>query len=311
MTDLLRLHFLGTGAAAPSPSRRAPCLAIQRENEIILLDAGEGFQVRLQQARLSAAKVQAVIISHLHGDHLFGLPGFLTSQQLFQRTAPLTLYGPAGLSGLLDWIASLAKYTIDFPLKVVELTEPLHRFDVGSFRVTARLLEHSAPCYGYRLEEPEKPGVFDTVKAAELGIPEGPERQQLKRGLPVNIDGRFIRPEEVVGPSTPGRVIAYCTDTLPCGAGMELAMNCDALIHDATFSDRYAERAVASFHSTSRQAACLARAAGARRLFLWHLSIRVHGEEEGALLQEAREEFAPSFLPNDLEWFDLPRREEG
>lgn len=302
MTDLLKIIFLGTGAAAPSPSRHSPALVVQRENELILCDCGEGTQVRLQQAGLSPTHVHTILLSHLHGDHLFGLPGFLSSQQLFKRTAPLTIYGPPGLRQFLNCIESVSKYRIEFPLQVIELcAESAESFHEGAFDIVSLPLRHSSPCLGYRLQESAKAGKFDVDKAAALDLPEGPERRLLQQGETVLLNGRTIQPSEVVGPSVPGRVIAYCTDTLPCENTLVLARDADVLIHDSTFSDAYADRAEPSFHCTSRQAAQIAQDAQVSRLMLWHLSIRVHGDEEAALLAQAREIFADSCLPNDLD----------
>jgi ribonuclease Z len=308
MTDLLRIIFLGTGAAAPSPARRSPALIIQRENELILCDCGEGTQVRLQQAGLSPTHVHTILLSHLHGDHLFGLPGFLSSQQLFGRTAPLTIYGPCGLQQFLTCIESISKYRINFPMQVIELDEESTTFHEGVFDIVVLPLRHSSPCLGYRLQEPAKSGKFDAAKAEELGLPNGLERRLLQQGESVQVNGRTVQPSEVVGPPIAGRVITYCTDTLPCANTLVLAHEADVLIHDATFSDAYADRAEESYHCTSRQAAQIAQEAHVGRLMLWHLSIRVHGDEEAALLAQAREVFPDSYLPNDLDSVVISRK---
>lgn len=308
MTDLLKLIFLGTGAAAPSITRRSPALAIQREGEVILCDCGEGVQVRLQQAGVSPADVRTILISHLHGDHLFGLPGFLSSQQLFKRVQPLTLYGPVGLKRYLDCVQAVSKYPVDYPLTVVELEEERHCFRAGAFEILVLPLCHTSPCLGYRLQEDAKAGKFDAQKAIALGIPNGPERKLLQQGQTVPVGGRLIDPADVVGPTIPGRVIAYCTDTMPCENALVLANDCDVLVHDATFSDAYADRAEPTRHCTSRQAAQIAKDAGAQQLMLWHLSIRVHGEQEAALLAQAREVFPPAELPSDLQELIINRR---
>ncbi len=307
MTDRIRLHFLGTGGAVPSATRWAPALAVEREGEIILLDCGEGVQIRLQQAGLSPARIGAILLSHLHGDHLFGLPGLLTSQQLLGRTAPLTICGPVGIRRFLESLSPFGR-VLDLPLTIIEWDEKeTPSLTLGAFSVKALPLCHSAPCFGYRLQEPDKPGKFDAQRAEELGLPEGPLRRRLLKGETVRLGDRIVHPNEVVGPPLPGRSIIYCTDTVPCENSVSLARNGDVLVHDATFSDAYADRAEQSMHSTARQAAQIARNAGVKRLILWHLSLRVHGTEND-LLQEAREEFADTLVPADLELFELPRR---
>ena len=309
MTDSLKITFLGTGAAAPSLTRGLPALAIQRQGKIILCDCGEGTQFRLQQAGLPPSKIHTICISHLHGDHIFGLPGFLTSQQLFGRTASLTIFGPPGMSAYIDAVAHISKYTLAYPVTVNEL-DPAERseFEIDAFAVTAQNMLHSSPCLGYRFQESDKPGKFDQAKAEQLGIPQGPSRGQLQKGNSITVNGRTIEPEAVVGPPIPGRIITYCTDTRPCEAALQLAHDCDLLILDSTFSDAYKDRAEPTFHCTSREAAGIAKQANAKKLALWHLSIRVHGDEEAALLAQAREEFEDSFLPNDLDVISIRRR---
>ncbi len=309
MTDQMNLIFLGTGAAAPSLSRGLPALVVQQENRLVLCDCGEGTQMQLQRAGLSSAKIHTILISHLHGDHLFGLPGLINSQQLLGRSRPLNIYGPIGLRRFIGCMKQLSAYEPDFALAIHELDEcDEQHFDIPGFTVTARRLEHSSPCFGFRLQEPSKPGVFDADKAERLGIPRGMERAALQRGENVRVNGREIAAPEIVGPERPGRVIVYCTDTRPCEAGIELARHCDLLVHDATFSDAYADRAEPTMHSTGRDAARVAQTAGAKRLALWHLSIRLHGGEEENLLHQAREGFADAFLPSDLDVVKIERR---
>lgn len=308
MTDSLKIIFLGTGAAAPTIARGLPALAVQKDNKIILCDCGEGTQLQLQRAGLSPAKIHTILISHLHGDHVLGLPGFINSQQLMGRHKPLSIYGPAGLRAFLDCAANISKYKPEFPLNIVEL-DPLssETFFAADFSITFRNLDHSTPCLGFRIEEPPKPGPFDAVKADVLGIPPGPLRAALQRGESIVHNGRKVPASEIVGRPRPGRVIAYCTDTRPCTAGLTLAENCDLLVHDATFSDLYQVHAGPTKHSTGREAAIVARRAGAKKLALWHLSIRLRGEEEERLLGQAREEFVNTYLAADLASVDIQR----
>ena len=306
----MKITFLGTGAAAPSLSRGLPALAVQNENKIVLCDCGEGTQMQIQRAGLAPSKIQSILISHLHGDHVFGLPGFINSQQLMGRVAPLFIYGPKGIKKFINCIMQVSKHKPDFPFDIIELDGEEAQFSTGGFAVTSRQLQHSEPCFGYRLQEPPKPGIFDAAQADALGIPHGMERAALQRGESIWHNGREIRSHEIVGPSRPGRVIAYCTDTRPCDAGIHVARNCDLLIHDATFSDAHTDRAEPTMHSTGREAAVVARKASAKMLALWHVSIRLHGIEEENLVQQAREEFPNSHLPSDLEEIEVHRDED-
>ncbi len=305
----LKIAFLGTGAAVPSPRRGLPSLALIRDNLTILCDCAEGTQMRLSSAKISPSKIRFVCISHLHGDHLFGLPGFLTTQQMMSRTAPLAIISPVGLQRFLDCVRKISGFHIEYELSIEEVSkQKAHSFQAGSFAVTAKPLQHSIFCLGYRFAERPKPGKFDEQKAQELGIPIGPVRGQLQKGLPVILsDGRQILPQQVVGPSRPGRVVVYCTDTRPCQAAIELAQDCDVLIHDSTFSEANREEAEVSFHSTAIEAAEVAAQARAKKLILWHISGRNDKAREIDLLHEARTVFSESYLPEDFEFLEVPR----
>ncbi len=307
MADVIELTFLGTGASVPSAKRGLPALVVSREGEAVLLDCGEATQFRISQADLHPSRNRTILISHLHGDHFFGLPGFLSSQQMADRQSPLMLAGPPGLKDFFSCLKNVSHFNVHFPLDIIELDgnehEPLHS---SGFKITARPLEHRVPCLGYRLEESPKPGVFDADKAEALGLPHGPIRGRLQKGKAVEWRGRTISPEELIGPERPGRVIAYCTDTRPCDNAVKLAEHADVLIHDSTFNDAFAERARHTFHSTAREAAKVAQNAGARQLVLWHISTRLlyHDKE---LLDQARDVFLNSVLSQDLQTLSIER----
>jgi len=308
MTDQVKIQFLGTGAAVPSLRRGLPSLAILHDGGIILCDIGEGTQLNILRAGLPPSKIHTILISHLHGDHIFGLPGFLTSQQMMDRVNPLTIIGPAGIRLYYDHIRSIAGFDIQYPLYFKELTQNENNsILVGPFQVIAKPLEYRTVCYGYRLSESPKAGKFNSQAAAALGIPEGPQRRDLQQGNPVRIKGKMIKPEQVVGPPVPGRIIAWLTDTRPCANALELARNATALIFDSTFSGDHAERAQQTFHSTSVQAAELARQAAVEQLLLWHISIRNGEVIEAAMLRQARAIFSNTLMPADYETVEIFR----
>jgi len=309
MSDEVKLVLLGTGAAIPSKERTTSALALIREGEIILCDCGEATQLKITQAGLAPSKIHTICISHLHGDHFFGLPGFLTTQQMLGRTAPLTLYGPPGLRRFMHCLARITRTQIDFPFNIVELDAAgSTRFRSGAFDVQAAPLDHNIPCLGFRFQEGTKPGRFNVERAEALGLESGPLRRQLVEGRPVRIGGRTIQPGQVLGAPQPGRCIAYCTDTRPCEAGIELARGADLLIHDSTFPSSEADLASRTGHSTAAQAAGTAVQANAGALVLWHLSSRIARQGEKELLEEAREIFSNSELARDLLQIQLPRR---
>lgn len=308
MNERFRIVFLGTGAAIPSERRALPALALILEQEIVLFDCSEGTQMRLLQAGLAASRIRTIFISHLHGDHIFGLPGLLTSQQLLGREAPLDIWGPPGIYDFLQGISAVTGSNVDFSLTVHSIVPHLGtRLSFEHFDLTAYPLEHSKPCYGYRLIEKEQPGKFDEEMAERLGIPFGPERKALVSGQSVLLaSGRKIMPHEVVGPARRGRSLAYCTDTRPCEGSRLLAQDADVLIHDSTFCHALQARARETTHATAVEAAQVAADADAGVLFLWHISGRHDEANEEIMLQEARALFPNTLLSRDLMVFDIP-----
>jgi ribonuclease Z len=275
-----------------------------------LFDCGEGTQFQLLRAGLSPSRIAVICISHLHGDHLFGLPGLLASQALMSRSAPLHIIGPVGLSNYLRLCQQLTGTSPPFELKVTEVHPDQDQLTVRLQKGTLEIrpLHHTTFCLGFRFAEDAHPGKFDADKANRLGLPVGPERAALVRGETVRLpDGRVVSPEIVVGPPRPGRTIAYCVDTRPCPSALLLARGVDVLIHDATFAAEEAERAFAAGHSTARQAAEIAAQAGARRLVLTHISAR-YVEDAATLLNESQAVFAATELASDLLTLEIARR---
>jgi len=299
--DQMQVLFLGTGAAIPSPQRSLPSLALLFDGEVVLCDCCEGTQMRLQQAGISAARINHIFISHLHGDHIFGLPGLITSQHLLKRSEPLYVYGPAALATFLQTVQEVTQHHLSYPLIIKKW--PLSEGEslaLPRFSVTALPLEHSQPCYGFRFTEPDRPGAFDAERAQALAIPATAVRTALIQGQSISIDGQWISPEQVVGPLRKGRSIAYCTDTRPCSNAVVLAQEADVLIHESTFHPKHAELARETGHSTCIEAAEVARQAGCRRLFLYHISGRLQKNEEAEMLQMARAIFPATDLPEEL-----------
>jgi ribonuclease Z len=310
-TDVLPL---GTASAVPTRHRHLSALAVERKGRVLLFDCGEGTQYRLLHADLSRARVDAIFLTHLHGDHCYGVPGLLSTLALQQRTAPVTLVGPPGVRELLVALPSDAPDDLPYPLHIVEGTaaqweRPVYATD--ELTVSARPLEHRGPTMGFRLEERARPGRFQPAAARALGVPEGPAFGRLQEGEKVTLDdGTTVRPEQVLGPSRPGIAFAYVTDTRPCDGGRLLAEGADLLYHDATFADDLQDRAVETRHSTAREAATVARDAGAKRLLLGHLSARY--DDPTPLAAEAQSVFPRSEVADELRRYVLdPRTKEA
>ena len=300
----LRIVFLGTTGSVPTRSRGMPSIAIQREGDLILFDAGEGTQRQMISARLSPLKVSSIFITHLHGDHFLGLAGLVQTMSLFSREAPLTVYCPEGESERLRSHIFSPKYDLTFDLEIRELS-PGDEVRMSGYRVIAAEADHTIPSLVYALVEDARPGRLDLQRAISLGIPPGPTLSRLKAGESVELpDGRIISPDEVVGPPRRGRKIVYTGDTRPSETLIPLARHADILIHDCTLSDEFVERARESGHSTPSGAAEIARRAEVRLLILFHISPR--HEDASPLLEQARRIFPNTIVAEDLAELEVP-----
>lgn len=300
----MRILTLGTGAGRPTLQRGTSATALEYEGEILLFDCGEGTQIQLMRSPLHWGRMSTIFIGHLHGDHLFGLPGLLGTMSLAEREDPLKLFGPVGLKAYLETLQTVQSLWLRFPLEVIEIEAPGRILETESYEIFTAPLKHVIPCWGFRFSEKPRPGLFDEKKAEALGIPIGPLRRDLVEGRSIHLaDGRKIQPEEVVGPRRPGLQFAYCLDTQPCETVVQLSQGVDCLIHEATFAKDLQSDANRWGHSTAGDAAQMAKEAGAKQLVLTHLSSR-YGEAE-SLLEEAKEVFENSFLAEDLKNFSI------
>jgi ribonuclease Z len=297
----LSVFFAGTSGSVPTPRRGLPALLVRRGADRILFDCGEGTQRQLLRT-VGLSDVNDVFLTHLHLDHWLGLPGMLKSFDLRDRLAPLTVHGPAGTAQLLTSLRHVIG-RLQFPFTVVELeagdTVRRDGYDVAAFHV-----RHRGVSLGYALVEDERPGRFDADAARALGVAFGPDFGRLQRGETV----AGVRPEQVIGPPRPGRKIVISGDTAPCEMVRVAAHQADLLVHEATFADEEAERALQTGHSTARQAAVLAADADVRLLALTHLSTRYGGAE---IRDEARGVFARTVVPRDFDSIEIPLREKG
>ena len=301
----LSVIFLGTSGSTPTPQRSLPAIAIRRKGEIILFDCGEGVQRQMIMAKLSFHRKMKIFITHMHGDHVLGLPGLIQTMSLFDRQRKLEVYGPKGLKEFIDVIQKTVQYTLTFPIEIHEIAKEGTICEEDEYTVFAVEVDHVIPSFAFALIEKPRPGKFYPEKAKKLGIPEGPLWSRLQRGYSVTLpDGRTIKPSEVVGPPRPGRKIVYSGDTRPCMSLVRLAENADLLIHDATLDDELAEKAYEDGHSTPSQAAEIARKAGVDRLVLTHISARYKSAEK--LLEQAKKVFPNVFVAEDFMKIEIP-----
>jgi ribonuclease Z len=307
LTDL-QVTFLGTGGSIPTPKRGLSAIAIQRKAELLLFDCGEGTQRQMIQARVGFHRKAKVFVTHMHGDHVLGLPGLLQTMSLRGRTKKLEIYGPQGIKAFVEAINQTVRFSLTFPVQVSEIESGLVCKE-KEYEVEATQANHMNPSLAYALTEKPRPGRFHTEKAKELGVAEGPLWSKLQAGSSVKLpSGRIVEPEMVLGASRPGRKIVYTGDTGPSENLVKLAENADLLIHEATFEDELKERALEDGHSTPSMAAETAKAAGAKRLVLTHISARY--KDANILLEQARKIFVNTELAQDFLRLELPLQED-
>ncbi|KOC91621.1 ribonuclease Z [Winslowiella iniecta] len=305
----MELLFLGTCAGTPSRERNVTAIALTLGNSgsggYWLFDCGEGTQHQMMRSPLKPGKMEKIFITHLHGDHIFGLPGLLTSRSMGGVTEPLTIYGPVGIKAFVETTLSLSASYVTFPLEIVEITAG-EVCDDGQIRVSAWPMSHVIECYGYRIEQHDKPGVLDAARLKAEGIPAGNWFQQLKRGETVLLaDGREVCGQDYLGPSIKGKSLAIFGDTAPTPAASELAANVDVMVHETTLEASMAEKANSRGHSTTVQAATAAKLAGAKRLIATHFSARYDFADSERLLAECREIFPATELARDFSVFKV------
>jgi len=275
----MRVTFLGTSGAIPTTARNPSALAVEREGDRLLFDCGEGTQRQMMRYG-TGFDVEHVFLTHLHGDHVLGLPGLLETLDFNERDAPLAVHGPAGTRSQLEELAFVLDDRPEFPVRIHQIEPGEVALERPDYEVRAVDVDHRATAVGYALVEDERKGRFDRETAEEeLGIPPGPKYSKLHAGEPVEHEGRTIQPEAVVGPPRPGRRFVYTGDTRPCERVVEAAAEADLLVHDGTFAGDQADRARETAHSTAEEAAAVANRAGAPRLVLTHVSSRYGGND--------------------------------
>jgi ribonuclease Z len=308
----VEITFLGTSSGVPTRSRNVSSIALRltQRGEVWLFDCGEGTQHQLLRSHVRISQIRRIFITHMHGDHIFGLMGLLASAGLGGDVREVDLYGPAQLG---DYIQASTRYSrthFSYPVNVHK-HHPGIIYEDDEYLVRCDRLDHRVPAMGYRVEEKDRPGRFDVEKAKELGIPPGPIYGKLKQGESITLqDGRTICGKELCGEMQVGRKMVYCTDTIYCNNAVKLAQGADVLIHEATFAHQDSELAYQGMHSTSTMAAQVALGAGVKQLIMTHFSPRYfpgNAIQPEDLLQEARAIFPSTQLAYDFWTYEIPR----
>lgn len=306
----MQVTFLGTSSGVPTRGRNVSAVALRlpQRAELWLFDCGEGTQHQFLRSELRVSQLRRIFVTHMHGDHVFGLPGLLASLGLAGTCSGIDLYGPDPLRDYLEGVLRTSSTRIGYPLRSHRVKEAASSgallLDDDDITVRCTKLIHRVPAYAYRVDQKPRAGRFAVEQAQALGIPPGPIYAELKAGREVVLDdGRIINGASLCGPERPGCSVVYCTDTVFSEAAVELAQGADLLIHESTFSHAEAEMAFARQHSTSTMAAQTALAAGVKQLMLTHLSPRYvpgNAVTPDDLLNEARAIFPNTELAKDF-----------
>lgn len=269
----------------------------------MLFDCGEGTQRQMMRYG-TGFSLDRIFVTHLHADHYLGVIGLLRTMGLQGRTDPMDLYGPPGSRSTLRNAVDLGFDRVGFPVRITEMA-PGDAVERDEYDVVAVPVSHGPSAVGWAVVEHERPGRFDVERARSLGVPEGPLFGDLHRGETVEVDGRTVTPDLVVGPPRPGRTVVYTGDTRPSVRVVEAARNAELLVHDCTFSGEEADRARDTGHATAAEAAGVALEAGVKRLALTHLSAR-YSESFRVLEEEAREVFPAAVVARDGLVIEIP-----
>ena len=303
MVKIITIYFLGTGGNLPTKQRGLPSVVLKRKGEVFMFDCGEGTQFRFITSGIGVNKEMRIFISHLHGDHIFGLPGLFASLSFLGRKRKLIIYGPKGIFNFIKCVLENTRMELSYELEIQEIQEGLI-CEAREYKVLAISAEHIVETYSFIFEEKMRPGKFNIEKAVKIGIPKGPLWKRLQMGYEIRLsNGRIIKPEEVLGPPRKGLKIVYSGDTRPFEKLVNYSVDADLIIHDATFSHQHLERAILTGHSTNVEAAQIALKSQARLLALFHISPRYR--DTSILLEEAKKIFPNTILPSDGEKIEL------
>ncbi len=304
----IRVTFLGTAGAIPTNQRSLPAVLVQRGNEQLMFDCGEGVQRQMIKAKVGFHKKLKIFITHLHGDHVLGLPGLLQTMALMDRQRAVEIYAPAGIARYLDCLRETLQYALTFQVEVHELKGAGVVCEEKEYVVYAAASNHVVQSFAYAFVEKQRLGKFHPEKARALGVSEGQAWGKLQHGEAFTLpNGRVVKPEDVTGLPRKGRKIVYSGDTKPFAEFAGFAADADLVVHEATFDDALAEKAELDGHSTPSQAAEEAKRAGAKSLVLTHISARY--SDAGLLLEQARKVFENTQVAEDFLELELPLNE--
>jgi len=297
--EKFEITILGCGSATPSPKHYTSSQVVEIRGKLFMVDCGEGTQIQLRRSRVAFARINHIFISHLHGDHCFGLLGMISSFGLLGRTAPLYIHAPEDLGPIL-------RMEMDFYCRDLEFQVEFQGFDPAataviyddrSLSVTTFPLKHRVPCAGFLFREKATADHLDRAAADFYGVPRWDYARIKEGGDFTTSDGTVIPHDRLTTPSEPARSYAYCCDTAYNPSMIPVIKGADMIYHDCTYSGEDADRAKKHFHSTASDAARTAMEAQAGKLMLGHFSARYN--DESILLKEAQQIFPNTILAKE------------
>ncbi|MDO5819273.1 MAG: ribonuclease Z [Methanobrevibacter sp.] len=297
----MEITFLGTSSAVPSKHRNHAGIIIKYFKDTLLFDCGEGTQRQLTYAKISPMKINKIFITHFHGDHVLGLAGLIQSMGFRGREEDLDIYGPKGLGKIINAAFKIGYFQLNYNINIHEIGEGIV-VETDEYIIRSIIAEHNIDNISYSVYEKKKPR-FLREKAIELGVPVGPAFGKLHNGQEVEVNGKVIKPEQVLGPPREGKKVTYSGDTRPCEKLIELARNSDVLIHEATYEYADLDKAIEHCHSTSKEAAEIAKKANVKLLALTHISSRYMTDIN--IKNEAREIFENTVVVSDFTEIDI------
>lgn len=293
----MRLVFLGTSAAQPTPERGLTCICLEKEGEILMFDAGEGAQISYLKSGLGWNKKMKIFVTHLHGDHCIGILGLLQTMTLQNRTESMEIYGPDGIEEFIAANIKVLNFGLSFPVMITTVREGTV-VNEKTYTINSCEADHSVISYSYLFQEKDKPGRFFPDKAKELGVPEGELWHKLQTGQDIQVGDKIVKSSDVLGEKRPGKRIGISGDTRPTKKLEEFFKDCDYLSFDSTFSHELQNKALETHHSTAKEAADLAKKANVSNLILTHFSARYN--DESILLEEAKTIHSSVIAAKDL-----------
>jgi len=301
----MKIIFLGTAGSIPTLSRGLSAIVLKRKNEQIMFDCGEGTQRQILKTKTGFHKKMKILISHLHGDHVLGLPGLLQTMALMNRQKKIEIYGPVGIKQFIECSKEILKFGLTFPVDLVEIVNSGIVCDEKEYYIEAIKSSHSETSLSYGFVEKPRPGKFFPEKARKMEVPESKFWSKLQKGKDIELpDGRIVQSANVTGPLRKGRKIIYSGDTRPFKNFEKFACDADLIIHESTFDDSLIEKALIDGHSTPSQAAEEAKKSKAKKLILTHISARY--PDSNILYKQAQKIFKNTIIAEDFMEIELP-----